>query len=416
MRLSSAAPYLSAVAAVRSYSGYRWVVLALATLVQLGVSIPQQAPAALGPLLIHDLGLSRAQLGLLSSAIWGGMLLGTLPLGLMTDRFGERGVLSIGISALAVLLVVASFGHSFWVLFGVLLLASIGAASSSPGGTKAIASWFPPHRRGTAMGVRQTGVSFGGLVAAVVLPPVGVALGWPAAFRTAAVITLVTVLLFAPFYREAPLALTGARSRPPLREILARGNFWAATAYAFTLLGAMGAAVTYLSIFAHERLGLSVVAAGAVLGVMQVGGVVGRVAWGMLSDRVGRRGPVMLVVGAISVAVCAALALVRGPVPIPVIAVLAFLLGGSVMGWNALYITLVAESVPIQAAATAIGAGLTITFSAMFLITPIFGLLADLTGSYTIPWAAMAAWTGVGTIIGLAIRERRHGFVDTGAT
>jgi nitrate/nitrite transporter NarK len=399
------------VAAVRSYSSYRWVVLALATLVQLGVSIPQQAPAALGPLLIHDLGLSRAQLGLLSAAIWGGMLLGALPIGLMTDRFGERRVQSVGISVLAILLLVASFGHAFWFIFAVLLLASIGAASSSPGGTKAIASWFPPQRRGTAMGVRQTGVSFGGLVAAVGLPPIGVALGWPAAFRSAAVITLVTVVLFAAFYREAPVAPAGARSRPPLREILARANFWAATAYAFMLMGAMGAAVAYLSIFAHERLGLSVVAAGAVLGVMQVGGVVGRVAWGMLSDRIGRRGPVMLVVGAISVATCAALAFVRGPVPIPVITVLAFLLGGSVMGWNALYIALVAESVPIAAAATAIGAGLTITFSAMFLIAPIFGLLADLSGSYTISWAATAAWTGVGTMIGLAIRERRPGSV-----
>jgi hypothetical protein len=43
-------------------------------LVQSSVSMLQQAPSALGPILARDLGLGRAQLGLLSSAIIGGMI------------------------------------------------------------------------------------------------------------------------------------------------------------------------------------------------------------------------------------------------------------------------------------------------------------------------------------------------------
>ena len=52
--------------------------------------MPQQTPAALGPILVHTLGLSGAELGLLTSAIWGGMLFGMLPFGILIDRFGER--------------------------------------------------------------------------------------------------------------------------------------------------------------------------------------------------------------------------------------------------------------------------------------------------------------------------------------
>jgi hypothetical protein len=50
---------------------------------QIGMSMPQQTPAAIGPVLTEALELSRAQLGLLTSAIWGGMLLGMLPFGLL---------------------------------------------------------------------------------------------------------------------------------------------------------------------------------------------------------------------------------------------------------------------------------------------------------------------------------------------
>src|SRR5207248_2332767 len=68
---------------------FRWIVLGLATLMQIGLSLPQQTPAAIGPALTHALGLSRAELGLVTSAIWGGMLLGMLPFGMLVDRFGE---------------------------------------------------------------------------------------------------------------------------------------------------------------------------------------------------------------------------------------------------------------------------------------------------------------------------------------
>jgi fucose permease len=88
---------------VLSTSSYRWLILLLATLVQVGVSILQQAPAALGPVFAWDLDLARAQIGVLSSAIWGGMLLTMLPVGLLIDRYGERRIIIVGVTAMALL-------------------------------------------------------------------------------------------------------------------------------------------------------------------------------------------------------------------------------------------------------------------------------------------------------------------------
>ena len=393
---------------VEGRAAFRWVVLGLATLLQVGVSLPQQAPAAIGPVLTQELGLSRSQLGLLTSAIWGGMLLGMLPAGVLADRFGERRVIAVGATLLGLVLLLAAQAPAFPSLFALLLVAALGAASASPGGTKAIAAWFERGERGLAMGIRQMGVTAAGVLASLLLPPIAVAAHWPAAFRTVAVIVIGATLVFALLYRESPAGEAHlAQSEGGLRELWSNRSFAFATGFAWFFMGVLGAAVTYLAVAVHQEVGVSAVQAGYLLAVLQLGGISGRIGWGMLSDRLGRRAPAMLACGALTVATCAAMSFVRGAPPIALVAVLAFLLGTAAMGWNALYLTLVSDQVPVRAAATAIGAGLTVSFTGMFLATPIFGLIADRAGSYQTSWLALAGWALLGMLCGLGIRERR---------
>src|SRR5262245_43528139 len=197
----------------RAPGRFRWTVLGLATLMQLGVSLPQQTPAAIGPALSHSLGLTRAELGLLTSAIWGGMLIGMLPFGMLVDRYGERSMLLIGGSLLVGFLLLASRAASFQALFLALVPAAIGASSASPGGTRALTAWFAPHLRGMAIGVRQTGVTAAGVLAAVILPPIALAFGWQAAFVTVAGLAFAGMLAFVLFYREPPAESRGAPRR-----------------------------------------------------------------------------------------------------------------------------------------------------------------------------------------------------------
>lgn len=391
-----------------SRPAFRWVVLGLATFLQIGVSMPQQTPAAIGPILTQELGLSRGQLGLLTSAIWGGMLLGMLPSGLLADRFGERRVIAVGVTLLGLVLLAAAQAPAFPWLFALLLLAALGAASASPGGTKAIALWFPPRERGLAIGVRQMGVSAAGVMASLLLPPIAVAAHWQAAFRTVAVIAISASAVFSLFYRESPAReMHQAHSGGGFGELLRNRTFVFGTAFAWFFMGALGASVTYLAVAVHQDLGVSAIVAGYLLAVLQLGGIAGRIGWGMLSDRLGRRAPAMLACGALTAVVGLAMAFVHGSAPLPLVAALAFLLGMAAMGWNALYLTLVADQVPVRSAATAIGAGLTISFTGMFLATPLFGLIADRAGSYEQSWLALAAWALLGTLAGLGIGERR---------
>ena len=392
---------------VAAGGSFRWIVLGLATLMQVGVSLPQQTPAAIGPLLTHSLGLSRAELGLLTSAIWGGMLIGMLPFGMLVDRHGERSTLLIGGSLLVGFLLVASRASGFRPLFLALVPAAIGASAASPGGTRALAAWFEPHRRGMAIGVRQTGVTAAGVLAAVILPPVALAFGWQAAFVTVAVLALAGMLAFVLFYREPPAGSRGARRTLDVSVLLRSRTWVAATAFGWVFMGALGSVVAYLAVSLNQDAGLSPIRAGLLLAVLQVGGIAGRLGFGVLSDRLGSRGAVMSLAAALAVGACAAMALLgHGAAGAPVLGPLAFLLGLSCMGWNALYITLSAEAVPIQHAATAVGAGTTVTFIGMFAVPPVFGLIADHTGSYAWSWLALAGWAAVGLLISLGVRDR----------
>jgi ACS family hexuronate transporter-like MFS transporter len=386
---------------------FRWIVLGLATLMQIGISLPQQTPAAIGPVLTQALGLSRAELGLLTSAIWGGMLIGMLPFGMLVDRFGERSMLLVGGTLLATFLLIASQAQSFQPLFWALVPAAIGASAGSPGGTRALAAWFAPRVRGTAMGIRQTGVTAAGVLAALILPPIAVALSWRAAFVTVAVLALAGVAAFAIFYREPPAEARAVRAPFDPMQLLRNRTWLAATAYGWIFMGCLGSVVAYLAVSLHEDAGLSPVQAGLLLAVLQVGGIAGRLGYGVLSDRLGTRGTAMVLSGALAIAACLAMAAFghRGTHALA-LAGIAFLLGLSCMGWNALYITLTAEVVPVRNAATAVGAGATITFTGMFAVPPIFGLIADHTGAYSWSWFALGAWALVGTMVALAIRDR----------
>ena len=384
---------------------FRWVVLSAATLMQIGVSLPQQTPAAIGPILILSLRIDNAQLGLLTSAIWGGMLLGFIPFGLLVDRFGERPVLAGGAVLLAGALVAASMASTFWPLFLLLIPAAIGASSGSPGGARAITEWFPRSQRGMALGIRQSGVTLAGITAAIALPPIALAAGWRAAFWTVAAAAVVAVAIFVVVYREP----TGGREKSaPLdpRALLSSRRFLAATAFGWVFMGVLGAAVTYLPSTLHHAAGLSVIVAARLLAVLQLGGLVGRIGWGLISDRAGRM-PTMAVTGVLSCAACLLMAgLGHAGTGLGILIGIAFLLGLAAMGWNALYIALAAEEVPIHHAASAIGIGTAVTFTGMLVGAPLFGLLADRSGGYQVPWAALAGWSLLGVLFLFAGRAR----------
>ena len=152
---------------------------------------PRRVSAVAG--LSPGVSLSRFQVGLLLPAVYVGGLIVSMPAGQLADRFGARICLVGGLALSGVLLALAAGVTVFAGLLGCLLVAGIGWSIVNPAIGRAIIEIFPASERGLAMGIKQMGLTVGGIASAVVLPSFAAWWGWRSALALCAVVALVPV-------------------------------------------------------------------------------------------------------------------------------------------------------------------------------------------------------------------------------
>jgi MFS family permease len=118
-------------------------------------------------------GLSLAQAGLLVGAPSFGMLFTLIGWGWIADRYGERLAMTSGLALATVFLAAAALTADPVILAVLLALAGASGASANAASGRVVLGWFPPERRGVAMGLRQTAQPLGVAVAGAVIPPLG---------------------------------------------------------------------------------------------------------------------------------------------------------------------------------------------------------------------------------------------------
>ena len=241
---------------------------------------------ALGVLIAADLGLSPSEKGLLVGVPLLGGALWRVPVGFLADQLGAKrvGVATIFASLLPLALAwrVAS---DLPGLFGVGLL--LGIAGSSFATALPLASrCYPARYQGTAMGIAAAGNS-GAVVANLVAPRLGEAVGWQGVFGLALIPALLAGLLFVALARDDTVP---QRVIEPLRvRASAFGEadlWWLCLLYSMTFGGYAGLA-SFLPIFFHDQYGIPAIAAGGLVAACAVAGSLARPIGGMLADRLG---------------------------------------------------------------------------------------------------------------------------------
>lgn len=382
---------------------YRWVVLGVTTLAQTSVSVLSQAAAPLAPFIQGDYSLSRAQVGLLTLAVGCGSYFTLVLSGRLIDRLGERAMmLASGVIAGAFALAMITAGGFIGALT-LLALMGVGTAVATPAGSKAVMSWFEVRVRGTAMGVRQVGIPLGGMIASLALPSLALIVGWRGAVAFGGIFAVLGAVICFAFYREPPRQAARAVSIGPAMsfgKIIGNKNLWFISVYAVAMLAAQFTFSLYLVVFAHERLGLSVVASGSLLALAQAVAVGSRIGWGVVSDRLlgGDRMRAMAIIAVIAGASSIVFSFLHAGVPLWTVAIMTIFLGASAIGWNGLYVTSVSELAGQEAAGTALGVSLTVSQIGLFVGPPLFGLIADHSGSYQPAWLALGFFILVGTL------------------
>lgn len=373
---------------------YRWTILALGTGAQTAYSAVFLGIPVLAPALQREYDLDLTEVGLAIAAANAGSVFTLLAWGLLADRVGERFVLGAGLAGCGAGLLVAAFAPSFAVLVLALTLGGAAGASVNAASGRAVMSWFRKDERGFALGIRQTALPIGGLLAAVLLPPIEAAGGVRAGLIALAAGCLAAAIAGASGLREAPheeseLTDIGHPVRDP--------RMWQLSIGSALVLAAQISILSFLILFLHAERGLSTAEAAAVFAVIQALGAAARILAGRWSDRLEARiAPLRKLALGLTVTLAAAAALLSAPLGllIPV-----FVAAGALsLSWNGLSFTAAAELAGRRRAGAALGFQQTALAITSAVAPPVFAAVVE-AGSWSLAYGLAAAMPVAGIAV-----------------
>ncbi|MFC7495227.1 MULTISPECIES: MFS transporter [unclassified Nocardioides] len=266
----------------------RWAMLAASTLAQAAAAVMIHGPAFLIPALHAREGMTLAEAGLVAAAPTIGVVLTLVAWGWVTDRRGERFVLLTGLAATTAAGIASAITGGLALLVLTLFLAGAAAASTNAASGRVVVGWFPPERRGLAMGIRQMAQPVGVGIAAVSIAVTADAYGVHAALWVPTIACALAALLTAAVVIDPP--------RPDRQDGVAPANPYREDSYLARIHGVSVLLVvpqflvwTFALVWLVQDRGWSPAAAGTLVAVAQVAGALGRIAVGHLSDVVGGR-------------------------------------------------------------------------------------------------------------------------------
>jgi MFS transporter, ACS family, hexuronate transporter len=391
-----------------------WAILVLIMVAQTMANVGPLGIPAIAPLIRDDLGLSTVQAGSFLSAYYIGPSLMSLPAGRMSDVWGIARTMVLGQLLIAVGLFAVSGSWSFALLSLLMVLAGTGYGMLNPSTAKAVLIWFPRKYRATVVGLKQVGLPFGGALGALIMPPLALWIGWREAVALSASIIAGLGVLTWLLYRDPPAAAadTGRAGGGSLGAVLRNRDLWMVSVCTLGFAGMQTVWMAYLVLYLRDVVAMPLVTAARFLVLAQLTGALGRVAFGILSDRFfGGRRRVVLVLAGLGSSVCSLLIAGTGPETSPwLFAVLALVFGFVGIGWNGVQYTLMAELVEPRFVGTAVGLGLAVSSFGVTVFPPLFGAFVERAGGWTVPWITLAVAMAASLCLLIPVREGRLDF------
>jgi OPA family sugar phosphate sensor protein UhpC-like MFS transporter len=278
--------------------------------------------------------LTRQQFGLIDSTFLATYSLGQFFFGPLADRFGPRLILLAGMSLSVAVAVGNGFAKTATLFLTFAVLQGIAQATGWTATTKVMSSWFSLRERGRVLGIWCTHYTVGAAVAApfsgwlmdelgrssIVNGEQTIAPFWPAAFwGPAVVLGVVTIIMWIGLrnrpedvglqpieqYHGEPESLVteDERAHPApegswavIREVLASPNIWMLAIAYFPVKLARYSFDFWGPKYVEESLGTAAFTSAMTAAWMPIGGLVGVVVSGYISDKLfqSRRAPVIV--------------------------------------------------------------------------------------------------------------------------
>jgi len=201
-----------------------WVVLGMLCFVYILNFLDRQLLSILAKPIQDNLGITDGQLGLI-----GGLYFAffycfiAIPVGWVADRTSRVGVLAIACAIWSAATMACGLARNYGQLVVARMTVGFGEAGGVPPSYAIISDYFPPGRRGTALGIFNLGPPIGMALGVAFGASIAAAFSWRDAFIVLGAVGLVAALAVIVFIREPEQGGLDTDQDP---ATLGRANFW----------------------------------------------------------------------------------------------------------------------------------------------------------------------------------------------
>ncbi len=340
-------------------------------------------------------------------------------IGMMADRFGFKWVSIVTAAMMGLGFILGSRVQTIWQMYLVIgLLPGIGACAAIPLPLSIVANWFV-KRQGIALGVASAGIGVGAAFMPLLVTAIETRLEWRTAmFVVGALILVIYIPIALLVIRQPDSAYVAAHegSLPPetspnngknvrdisLVQALKTVPFWSLfIIFGFVIL-CLALIITHLVPYARDT-GISPMNAASLLTIMGLSSIVGRLAAGFLSDRIGASRVIFF-----CLAVQGIMILALSRMNSLELFYLFALIFGVAYGGNLVMIPRLTASIFGVKSMGAIYGGLSVADGIGFAIGPVLaGFLFDLSGNYNNAFLVTAGGMLIAVAASIALRNRQ---------
>jgi MFS family permease len=384
--------------------------LSIATASQVFATSSVLALATISTIVSAKLGIAPYLIGYQVSLIYCAGIIASALAGGMVKRFGSARIAQLALYAAGVGVAGLATGI-LPVMIVASMLIGIGYAFNNPASSHILKRVTPPKLRNLVYSIKQAGVPVGGILAALVIPPLSAATDWRLALALFAVVTLALGACFYPLRKswdvdrdvKAPVVRSIVKgqkivwSTPGLRDLAVLGLLYSAIQLCVS---------TFTVAMLVQEFGWSPIRAGTMVAAIQACGAVGRIWWGLVADLIGSGFAVLSFLGAVTAGCCFFLYFASDFPAIATLGVLC-LLGLCSIGWNGVLLAETARLSP-GAAGTMTGEVLTYTFVGVMIGPSTFASIYGHTHSFTSTFALFGFLAFIGMGIAASAHHRLH--------
>ena len=371
------------------------------------VSAPDSAP---------DIGVSAAYVGIFTGIVYFvSMFSGSFCAGFIV-KYGPVRVLQFtGLCSIAGLSAFALSSPAATLLCALLL--GIAYGPINPANAPIMLRVTERTNRAVFFSIKQSGVTFGGAAAALLVPFLADWLDWRFGIFAVAMLGVISILILQLLKSKHDDLQTGEAFTwswssfiGPVTQIMRIPLLRGFAMVGFTYAGVQISVSSFFVVYLVDK-GFTLVEAGLCFLFVNIGGILGRVAWGGVTDKLLSPKSTLTAIGIVSAISLSAIFLVSPQWYDVFLYLYAFIIGASTHGWNGVFLSEIATQAPKGESHNWTGGVQFVIYAGVAILPPVFGGIVFVVNEYTLPFILIAIASFVASFSLLWLYQKYSDFI-----